>query len=194
MSSAHVIDTFSYLDCLQYNNIPNSNGQILDFVFTSAQDIRVIKCDCAFVPEDPHHCVIKCHISLLVPESRPHRSYSKRNFRGADYNSIRLDLNKKNWSNLKLLNINEAVATFYETLNNLVSKYVLLAKANNSNYPIWYSSKTVYIINHKRKFHKNWKKYYNPRDYCYFSNLRRKAKECIRDDYIVFMYKKLKVV
>lgn len=54
-------------------------------------------------------------------------------------------------------NVDNMTETFYNILNELISKHVPTKSKTNNRFPFWYASSTIKTLKEKYKFHKNGK-------------------------------------
>lgn len=179
----------------QYNNILNSNNKILDLIFANIH-INVSHSVSPLVMEDAHHPCLEISLPNLNIRTFRHKPISKPNFYKGDYEKINDHLLNINWNlALQAPTMDDVMDTFYTILYNLISEYIPSKNINSYKFPAWYTKALIHIIRDKKRAHKRWKTYNNPRDYDEFALLRTRQKskqtECF-DKYTLQMQEYMK--
>ena len=179
------LNTFSYSNLFQFNNIQNAKSRILDLVVTNRFCIRdVARCLSSLVDEDNHHPSIIVTLTLSDPRPLKRATKKKYFFNRGDYDSINNSLKSINWDNvLASLGTDLSVSLFYNTIWPIIDEFVPHVTVTGRNYPTWFSQATIKCVKEKRKFHKKWKMYANKVDYLTFALLRARSKRLIECDY-----------
>ncbi|XP_045452302.1 uncharacterized protein LOC123661381 [Melitaea cinxia] len=187
----------SFTDLRQYNHIFNTKNRILDLVF-SKRECLVAHCKEPLIDEDPHHPAL----DVILKSSSPQVLHSARRvvrlFHNANYDAINNDIASVEWQILlQGKDVDAAVATFYDLINNIISKHVpIKIFRHDTRYPSWFSRSLVKIIKEKLKYHKKWKIYGRRCDYDTFSLLRDLQKRVMRecyDKFIIDAEKRIKI-
>lgn len=182
--SSSMVDAFSYFELMQFNNISNVNGKILDLILCNKNVItNIMRSENSLVDEDQHHPSLEFSIKISVTRSLTYQSRAIFNFRKANYNVINATLAALGWEDI-LLNkpLNTMVELFYAELNKIIEKHVPSFRVRG-NYPIYFKSETIKTILEKNKHHKKYKKYGDQISYLMFSRLRRRSKQLINNDF-----------
>lgn len=161
----------------QYNSVSNDNGKFLDLVFSNTYTTSN-RATLPILPEDlPHHPALTMTLSELshTPISEPPRRILS--YKNADYANIQNYLDSVDWkSELQSGCLNAAVDLFYSRLYVAIDEYVPSYYLAPNKYPSWYSKSLIHIIKEKKKYHRLWKKFRNPRDQDCFVILRKRQK------------------
>ena len=121
MLFANILISLTY----QHNFVRNSNGSLLDLVFSSFPNVRTFPAPDILLSADSHHLAILFHVPhAVITFSRP-RCVNRRHFSSANYPEIINYLNLIDWDNLlSPLSIHVAVNTLYSHLNHVISSFV----------------------------------------------------------------------
>ncbi|XP_045446715.1 uncharacterized protein LOC123654902 [Melitaea cinxia] len=187
----------SFTDLRQYNHIFNTKNRILDLVF-SKRECLVAHCKEPLIDEDPHHPALDVILKSSSPQVLHSAPRVVRLFHNADYDAINNDIASVEWQILlQGKDVDAAVATFYDLINNIISKHVpIKIFRHDTRYPSWFSRSLVKIIKEKLKYHKKWKIYGRRCDYDTFSLLRDRQKRVMRecyDKFIIDAEKRIKI-
>lgn len=162
------IDTIMAFDMQQINYVKNSNGKLLDLIFCNELDLfNVSESQTPFVINDVHHKAIEFSISYKNTINNNSRTtnlvhnYNKINRSGfIDY------LDNINW--LDLLdsdNINDCVASFYDTLFIGIERNVPITKSSSIKHPPWFDNVLINLKNKKNKAYRRMLRLKNSTDY-----------------------------
>jgi Reverse transcriptase (RNA-dependent DNA polymerase) len=179
----------SYLNIFQFNDVVNSNGSILDLVFSDFNNISVNNSVNPLVPCDNYHPGLLVSIPIIVNKPIDY-SLCVYNFHTCNYVDIATTLAAINWCSLfKNLNLNDAVNMFYCIIYEIIDIFVPKVIKRQSNYPLWYSKNLKDLIFKKKIAHKLYKSTGLVSDYNIFSELRAKCKFFSKKDYQYYIYK-----
>jgi len=188
--SVEFINLYSFLNLYQFNGIANESGKFLDLVISGADDhIFVSRSAFPLVAENMHHPSLAIDLKFEKVSAAPVQVFFSRAFPHANYDLINIEIKNIDWSVLNSVNVNEAVKVFYSHIYKVLDKHVPLKQVNKRDYPSWYSASTIAMLREKAKFHKKWKRFENLLDYNTFSDLRRRSKASIREDYKAYLQK-----
>ena len=177
----------SLLNLSQYNSVYNSDGNLLDLVFSSFKKCVVTHDPCPLVKEDVYHPAL--NINFLVkqtsyasfPVCRTEKLY---NFRKSNFPSLYQDILDIDWKFLyELTDVEEACEHFYKRLYVTFDKNVPLFKCSKYKYPSWYSKELRDMLKNKFKLFKRWKFEGSNQAYNEFSLIRCSVKKLIRRDF-----------
>jgi hypothetical protein len=179
---AEIFMDMLYLSGLkQFNGIFNNHSGILDLVLSSAP-VQVSLADGLVNPDGFHPPLV---IDFANPDAleclRPNSERIRFNFRKTNYSLCKSRLSETDWSFLGELGCNDALQAFYNIIWQAIECHTPKLKPNPRDYPIWYSSSLIRMIEEKNKHHKNFKKYGNLNDRNCFSLLRTRIKKAIKD-------------
>lgn len=181
-----------FLNLKQMNTIRNSNGRILDLIFTNLNCQVVIERElCPFVPEDTHHPALSSDMPIIIKRSAsvfPNADVPHFNFRRADFPTLYNDIALMDWSFLESLrDVNKMVDLFYSTLYDLIRKSVPCTQQRRNDWPQWFSKEIIKNIKSKEYYRRKYKsckvRYYLD----HFVRLRTLVKEQIDAAYKVFL-------
>jgi hypothetical protein len=170
----------------QYNLEHNVNNRLLDLAFCS-EYCNVIASKSPLVLEDRHHKALDIQLSLNIPIPLSNNNYIKKMFFKSDFVAIKTELQSIDWSNilLPMENVDTMVEFFYNTLNEIITKYVPSRNVTSTQrYPPWYTRPLIKLSKEKSKFHKKWKVYGNLTDYNTFAVLRKRLRKLERECYL----------
>jgi len=187
--SVEFVNHFALWNLKQYNSVKNVNSRMLDLILSnSVCTFSVSHCINPLVAENIHHKALFVSLDSLHFKPAHIASRLTRNFRSADYISINNDIGSLNWRELFAgASTNMAVGIFYDKLYGIINKYIPVKKYKNKNNPHWISSVTISILKEKDKFHRKWKRFGSLTDYQVFSDLRRRGKASINNDFKHFV-------
>lgn len=152
----------------EYLSYNNSDFSLLLEPTTTRAEVDVLHSPSAINVSDFKLCRLK-----------DNTEYPTYNFNKTDYLKCTEELNLVDWSRLNLLDCNEFLQQFYNTLWSVIEKHTPRKKIKNK-YPVWFSDVLIHQIKEKNKFRKRAKRYGNPRDYDTFSILRSRVKLGVR--------------
>lgn len=176
-----LIDTLSFMQLQQFNNIYNRNNRMLDLVLSNLNHI----CTCSEPqmnlttnPKFHHHPSLHLTIDkVTIPKTIPFQQVPKYNFETCDYTVIRTDLSNINWTNtLKEKNVSDMLDIFYELVYEIIDKRVKLKTSKSKRYPPWFSKALCSSLARKSFVWRKWKTYGNISAYNEFSLLRERCK------------------
>lgn len=167
----------------QHNYVTNDKGRLLDLVLSNLDAITVAD-TCPLSKVDKHHPALDIEVKIdyklkgLNKCARETLLFSKCNLQ-----LIKADLESIPWHDiLSTIDIDTCTDIFYKKLFEIIYKHTPTKISKPHTYPIWYSKSLIKCNEEKRKYHKLYKKYNNPRDYDTFSLLRTRchkmATEC----------------
>ena len=185
--SSHLVDSFSFLNLFQLNQVHNSHGGLLDLVFSTSDKSSITSALFSLVNPDSFHppLSIKYPLELYDPQPAIH---SYRDFKSGDYTTMSHFLGSFDWEyTFSLLNLEESASFFNDTLLNAIDKFVPLKVFSLSKFPRWTSHYLKGLIFDKKQAHKKFKRTSSPKDYFIFSELRAKCKQCSNFDYCAYI-------
>nr|CAH7745514.1 unnamed protein product [Callosobruchus chinensis] len=153
----------SFLDCfnfVQYNNIVNSNGRLLDLVIANHECI--VTRSTPIAREDHHHPALSINLKI-TQETNSNFEFNNNevqyNFKRADFLNLYIDfLNIDwNWSNEET-DVNALCRRFYEEIFRVIERHVPKFKNFKRRYPKWYTKDIISDIKSKHYFYKKFKK------------------------------------
>ena len=84
-----LIDTFQFHNLMQFNNIFNSNGRLLDLILCSKfRVLEISHCLNPMVTEDTHHPCVEFFLDIEFPKPLEFNNNKYFNFKKADYETI----------------------------------------------------------------------------------------------------------
>lgn len=191
---SELVDTFTLCEFMQFNNVTNARGIILDLVFCNQSRIsNIVSSGSPLVKEDGHHPSIEFLLNI------DHKLLSRSNhfifnFKKANYDIINEDLSSVPWSDVLCANdVDVNVCKFYEIVDRVIANRIPKKKVH-SRFPSYFAQNTIKIIKQKNKYHKKWKIYKNIGDYLEFKRLRALSKVLIHinyNDYLKFVESEL---
>lgn len=180
-----IAQSTALLNMVQFNEIPNMSGVLLDLVFSSLENMVVSLATDILVPCDGHHPALCFHIdsgNLKMID----QSYSFLDFKNANYNELLEYLSRVNWNEVILDDdVQKSVSNFYSVLNSGIELYVPRRITKKYNFPNWFSPRLKGLIYSKKAAHKLFKKSNSRIDYLEFANLRNlcriESESCYRE-------------
>lgn len=171
-----VLDMISFGNLRQHNSVFNKDNNILDLVLSSdpVRAITVVESDEYLVKVDGYHPPLEISVSEQV-KYMPVVNHRKYNFRRADYDLIKMELDLTDWEFLNEMPINSAVNRFYDRLNEIIKKHTPLHKGK-PHFPFWFDDELKTALKCKEKARKKFKTTNSLEDYMKFSDLRKKCK------------------
>ncbi|KAK9503959.1 hypothetical protein O3M35_010409 [Rhynocoris fuscipes] len=106
-----VIDSFSFLNFVQYNFIKNPYNNVLDLVFSQSSDVNVSLCDNPLVNIDLPHPALEIDLPVDVDFSFKKTLIEVPNFTDCDYNAV------------KCMNYNSITTSDEQMIENLFASY-----------------------------------------------------------------------
>lgn len=169
------IDELNSNGLQQYNYIINVNYRILDLVLCN-DDVSLTECLEPMVPIDPHHKPLSLSINFLQIPSLKSQSYLRYFYNKGDYDTINSKIKDVDWAaEFSSRSLEDAVAYFYDTVENLKLTYIPSKIIYPNNYPIWYSPALKKMIKEKAKYLSKFKVYNNKSDLESFKLLRSRV-------------------
>ena len=140
------------INLMQFNEIKNDKGNILDLVFSNI-DLKIQESLDPLVKIDVKHppLSINCDIEIKETLKIKEKIY---NYKKANYNNRILEMNKINWNlilNNNNNNVDTSVEIFYNEIFKLINTYVPKTTISVSNFPSWYSYELKKSIILKKK-------------------------------------------
>lgn len=177
------------LGLTQFNNIVNNNGRLLDLVLSN-RDCIVTKASELILPEDCHHPALSIETDISKPPTNAFSAKSSGdfNFKKANYFDLYDDLASMEWVFLdQHVDVNSAVADFYNVLNTIIEKHVPKKKLGSRSYPPWFNGQIIHKIKLKAKFWTKYKRARKPNDLTNFKLLRAQIKDEITNSYKTYI-------
>ncbi|GBN79656.1 putative RNA-directed DNA polymerase from transposon BS [Araneus ventricosus] len=175
----------------QFNNTFNCNNKFLDLILTDIDfsHISVWHSDKSLVPEDKHLPALS--ISICFVANHPNRknvNISRYDFRRADFLAMWCFFREIDWSFLLNFNdIDKAVFSFYNCLNDVFSRTVPLRQTVTRRFPFWYTTETRRMLKRKARVRRLALKCVNPDSVDEFRALRSAVKYSIQKDYNTYL-------
>jgi len=136
-SSSLIIDSFSFLNFFQLNHIRNCSGNILDLVFSSSNNLSVLKAPSALINPDPYHPLLLIKFYYLN-EPSVDVTHSYYDFKAGDFESISNFFNSYNWdATFSNYFINDAAEVFNDVILNSIKKFVPYKIFRTPKFPRW---------------------------------------------------------
>lgn len=156
----------------QYNYITNINNRILDLVLCN-DSVSLTECLEPLVPIDPHHKPLSLSINFLqLPTLKP-QSHLRYFYNKGDYAAINTKIKDVDWAaEFEGRSLEDAVAYFYDTVENLKITHIPSIVIYPNNYPIWYTPALKKMIKEKAKYLSKYNVYKNKSDLNSFKLLR----------------------
>lgn len=173
-----VCEYFNYLNFKQFNCNFNTNGGMLDLLFSFFGNIAVIPALDPLIFCDLYHSAL----SFSIPSSPINRcSYScLQEKKRADFGAISEYLGGINWdATLGNLWVNDAVRFTYDHFNFAISSFVpeITIVITKSTFPSWFSRDLKNAIKLKKRAHSRFKCINLYSDYLEFTQLTRRWHE-----------------
>lgn len=190
-NSIDFIETVSFCNLRQFNNLSNQHNNLLDLVLTNFCDVTVNSIDVPILPVDPHHPPFVVTINCKIDKPLDYKPTNILLFKRADYKKINDSLSAIDWRRIfRDLHIEEMINKFYSHINNIIELHVPTYKHNlNDNYPPWFDQRLIRIMKEKESAHARYKKFRNTHTYDHFSVLRRLSKAMIKENYKKYLQK-----
>ncbi|GBL78927.1 putative RNA-directed DNA polymerase from transposon BS [Araneus ventricosus] len=175
----------------QFNNTFNCNNKFLDLILTDIDfsHISVWHSDKPLVPEDKHHPALSISICFVADHpNRKNVNISRYDFRRADFLAMWCFFREIDWSFLLNFNdIDKAVFSFYDCLNDVFSRTVPLRQTVTRRFPFWYTIETRRLLKRKARVRRFALKCVNPDSVDEFRALRSAVKYSIQKDYNTYL-------
>ncbi|XP_060873849.1 uncharacterized protein LOC132947567 [Metopolophium dirhodum] len=181
--STHLVDSFSYYNFYQLNQVPNARGCLLDLVFSSFDTPTVQLANTPIVSPDSYHppLFISFPLPTLITAQDSHKY---RDYKLADYKSMLLYLGSFDWENtFSLYSVDDSAVVFNDALLSSINKFVPIKVFSPSKFPKWTSTILKNLIITKKKAHAVYKRSKSLSDYLVFSEYRAKCKRQSKVDY-----------
>lgn len=157
-------DCVNFYDLAQLNHVKNSNGVILDFVFSNFQGVLVHESSGGMVKIDSQHppLDISCGI-LLSGDTSGHFAgdpfiTNEFNYARADFAGLNDYFEGTDWSFIQhSASTDEVLEIFYMVLYIGVEAYVPRKKVRSIKYPTYFSRKSINLLNKKNKAFRKWR-------------------------------------
>jgi len=181
-----VPEIFAFNGFFQKNSVFNTQGSILDLVFSNSDSVIVNESLEPFVPSDFYHPPLNLSIPEVFSSTKFRTSHSFHNFRKANFNQIISFLSSFDWfSTLSNLDLNAATYTFTDAIHNSILRFVPKSRFYESSFPARVSKELKDLVYRKNKAHALFKSSHDPSHYRAFSLLRAeykyKSKKCFRE-------------
>ncbi|GBN78909.1 hypothetical protein AVEN_101668-1, partial [Araneus ventricosus] len=175
----------------QFNNTFNCNNKFLDLILTDIDfsQISVWHSDKPLVPEDKHHPALSISICFVADHpNRKNVNIYRYDFRRADFLAMWCFFREIDWSFLLNFNdIDKAVFSFYNCLNDVFSRTVPLRQTVTRRFPFWYTTETRRMLKRKARVRRLALKCVNPDSVDEFRALRSAVKYSIQKDYNTYL-------
>lgn len=176
-----VVDTYSWCGLVQYNEVKNHQGTMLDLVFCN-RPLTLDACTSPLTRVDDYHPPLLSSLDFLRLIDVVDESQYYRDFRNATYASIVDYLESMDWGLMHGMSIDEAAGFLNDVINISVDAYVPWRRRVVSTFPSWFSSDLTTAIFKKKSAHKRYKQSGNYSDYQDFAGWRNRCKELLGRD------------
>lgn len=184
-----LIECFSILNLVQFNNFTNSSGNVLDLIYSNFHDTITEPHIDPLVPVDLCHPALQivCKLPTYTPNLKNNHtifSYNK-----GDYINANLFFNSFNWFNtFNSLNMDTAANLFHDALLKALSSFVPQKIVNNNKkFPCWFNKELITLVWKKKKAHSIYTKTMTKSNYEIFSNFRSQYKSKSKTVFMDFM-------
>jgi len=161
----------------QKNFIYNSQGSILDLVFSSTDSVIVSESLEPLVQSDFYHPPLNISIPVVFFSNQFCCSHSLHNYQKVNYNKIISFLSSFNWySTLLNLDLNTATNTFTDALHNCILRFIPTSRFYKSSFPPWVTKDFKDLVFRKNRAHAIFKSSRDTSHYIAFSLLRAEYK------------------
>lgn len=193
LNATHVClsNFMSMHSCQQLNHILNVKGRILDLCLTNDTDFILSPALDPLVKMNEVHPPFQ----VLLPLQTSHnslRSFShiRYKYRDADYDKIKKELEKIEWTRLLSdKNVEQAITYFYELLYSVIKQYVPTKSVKSGSYPCWFTPELIHLHKKKKKAWMKMKSHFSESNYNVFSLYRHKFKVASERCYKFYIYK-----
>ena len=193
--SKKLLDIFNFTDAndfIQYNEILNKNGRLLDLVLSDVKDVCVTRSMSPLVSEDAHHPSLE--INMFSSSSFTQRqkldvkvtNSNKYNFKKGDFLKLYLALTETDFEDMYNCDeVNLACEIFYKQFYKAMDLSIPKQTSEfNPKFPTYFNKKLINLIKQKQniynKLRKNRKNTIVIKKY---NNLRKRVKQEIRKVY-----------
>lgn len=182
-TSTNLVDSFSYYNFYQLNQVPNARGCLLDLVFSSFDTPTVQLANTPIVSPDSYHPSLFVSFPFPTPITAQD-THKYRDYKSADYKSMLRYLGSLDWENtFSLYSIDDSAVVFNDALLSSINKFVPIKVFSPSKFPKWTSTILKNLIITKKKAHAVYKRTKSISDYLVFSEYRAKCKRQSEVDY-----------
>ncbi|KAL5239520.1 hypothetical protein ACI65C_006930 [Semiaphis heraclei] len=182
-TSTHLVDSFSYYNFYQLNQVPNARGCLLDLVFSSFVTPTVQLANTPIVSPDSYHPPLFVSFPFPTPITAQD-THEYRDYKSADYKSMLRYLGSFDWENtFSLYSVDDSAVVFNDALLSTIHKFVPIKVFSPSKFPKWTSTILKNLIITKKKAHAVYKRTKSISDYLVFSEYRAKCKRQSKVDY-----------
>ncbi|KAK9751716.1 hypothetical protein QE152_g4838 [Popillia japonica] len=161
------------------------------------ENIEVLPCGSPFASEDVHHRAIEASINVKHIKYAPNTPFTCDDYRKANYIRINNVLSNINWAvDFSNADVNKCVDVLYEKLFCVINNFVDCWYFHNTVWAVQdkhkihkkilrsgYFHNTVWAVQDKHKIHKKILRSGDRDDSNYFSEMRKRVKKLIREDY-----------
>lgn len=185
--SEQIIDSFSYLNLNQFNNVPNHLNRNLDLVFSNFP-VSVMHSPDVLVIEDRHHPALDIEFNLALNNESLASNFNYHNFDNGNYIGFNNFLASYSWDNiLNTSDVNRAVNIFYSVIYEGIEMFIPISHYKDPSFPKWFSDELKACVLQKKAAHLLFKKSNSSQDYYTFSRLRAKCKQLSKTCYNVYL-------
>lgn len=146
-----VVDGLLGLDLLQINGTQNSNGRILDLIFTNNYDNSSV--DIAsdrLLPDETHHKALELNIHIYAEIAEAVPSGPSFDFKKAVYRDLNVYFSEINWEMfLGGVNLEENASFLHNTISNAMDRFVPLRRINRGTRTA--ESRALNNLKHRQK-------------------------------------------
>ncbi|XP_044577157.1 uncharacterized protein LOC123260210 [Cotesia glomerata] len=144
-AKAEIIHSFScFLNLIQYNNVLNSMGRLLDLVFGTIECATMINNE-PLLKLDPYHPVLSISLQTIINRGKNITKVpvSRYNFHKYDKGSLMDALGSVSWDLMNNLLPEDICRAFYQLIESAFDRSLpktgACSKQDNSNYPPWFT-------------------------------------------------------
>lgn len=185
-----LLENMYYLELQQVNHTNNSNGRILDLIFTDElHDLHINTPEMTLSNIDQHHPALELTFNTKnIPTLKHKAKISVYIFKDANFDELNNFYNSVDWSFIQNVNdIDRVVEQFYALIFNGIDRFVPTKIITHDKYPKWYNSHVKKLISLKNKYYKKYKNSGLLVDYDIYSRIRRECKYHIDMCYLLFI-------
>jgi hypothetical protein len=182
-TSTHLVDSLSYYNFYQLNQVPNARGCLLDLVFSSFDTPTVQLANTPIVSPGSYHPPLFISFPFPTPITAQ-VTHKYRDFKSADYKSMLRYRGSFDWeSTFSLYSVDDSAVVFNDALLSSINQFVPIKVFSPSKFPKWTSTIFKNLIITKKKAHAVYKRTKSISDYLVFSEYRAKCKRQSKVDY-----------